>query len=69
MTTTELIELLKANEFGGITGKPREISIDTDMGFMPNPTIIVTSTGDGMLGAEITLTIFEEKVEGENIDK
>ena len=58
MTTTELIELLKKYEVGGITKRPREISITiNDKLFMGNPTISVNGTGDGIAGAEIDLDI------------
>ena len=58
MTTTELIELLKKYEFGGISKRPREISITINGKlFMGNPTISVNGTGDGIAGAEINLDI------------
>ncbi len=57
MTTTELIELLQKNEFGGITHKPREISLTVNGRYMPNPDITLSSTGDGIVGAEISLDI------------
>ena len=49
MTTTELIDLLKKHEFGGATGKPREISFDFRGIFIPTPSIVVDSTGDGLI--------------------
>lgn len=49
MTTTELIALLKANEHGGATGRPREISFYiNDTQFIPEPKISIGSTGDGL---------------------
>lgn len=57
MTTTELIELLKKNEIGGITHKPREISLTVNGRFMPCPKITLLSTGDGIAGAEISLDV------------
>lgn len=46
MTTTELIELLKSLEFGGATGRPREISFW--IGDKKYRTLELTSTGDGL---------------------
>ena len=58
MTTTELIELLKKYEFGGISNRPRKISITiNDKLFIGEPTISVNGTGDGIAGAEIDLGI------------
>lgn len=57
MTTTELIELLIKNEKGGITHKSREISLTINGKYMPNPQITLSSTGDGICGAEIDLDI------------
>ena len=56
MTTTELIELLKKHEFGGATGRPREISFLYKNSFLAEPDIVVESTGDGMF-SEITLEL------------
>lgn len=57
MTTTELIRILKDYEFGGITGKSREVSfsINDDELYMDEPEITVVGTGDGIGGAEICL--------------
>lgn len=68
MTTTELIALLQSKEFGGATGRPRDINIyirngdgsetwvmDSDSHF------IVTGAGDGMLGTNIDLTIINSR--------
>ena len=58
MTTTELIELLKKYEIGGISKRPREISITINGKlFIGNPTISVSGTGDGICGSEIDLDI------------
>ncbi len=57
MTTTELIKILKDNECGGISHKPREISLTINGKYMPNPQITLSSTGDGVCGAEIALDI------------
>ena len=58
MTTTELIELLKKYEIGGISKRPREISITINGKlFMGEPTISVNGTGDGIAGPEIDLDI------------
>ena len=54
MTTTDLIELLKKNEFGGATGRPREISFEYKNQFLAWPEVVVNSTGDGLI-TEITL--------------
>lgn len=56
MTTTELIELLKKYEFGGATGRPREISFKYKNIFLAEPDIVVESTGDGLF-TEITLEL------------
>lgn len=41
MNTTELIDLLKKHEFGGVTGRPREISFYANKLFIPDPKIRV----------------------------
>ena len=57
-TTTELIEMLQQNEYGGISGKPRVISFSLDDGtYIANPEIKICSTGDGIAGPEIDLLI------------
>ncbi|MCP4100536.1 MAG: hypothetical protein GY750_03795 [Lentisphaerae bacterium] len=63
ITTTELIKLLKIVEFGA-SGRPRAISFnfptDNDpKGFIHEPDIKITSTGDGCAGAELTLRIIK----------
>lgn len=57
MTTTELIKLLKKYEFGGVSGRPREISFSINEEFIASPNIVVESTGDGIAGAELDLRI------------
>lgn len=61
MTTTKLIELLKTYEFGGATGRPREISFKYKNSFLAEPDIVVDSTGDGMF-TEITLGLKNGKL-------
>lgn len=65
MTTTELIKILQDNEKGGISHKPRNISLNINGRCMPNPQISLSSTGDGICGPEIDLDIegewFEEQ--------
>lgn len=56
MTTTDLIELLKRNEFGGATGRPREISFKYKNQFLACPDVVINSTGDGLI-TEITLEL------------
>ena len=58
MTTTELINILRNNECGGISKKPREISVTiNEEYYMPNPKIEISGTGDGICGPEIDLSI------------
>ncbi|MBR7149482.1 MAG: hypothetical protein IKD01_00495 [Oscillospiraceae bacterium] len=66
MTTTELIDLLKKHEFGGATGKPREISFDFRGIFIPTPSIVVDSTGDGLV-TEICLGLDTEKLKTNDV--
>ena len=61
MTTTELIKMLSENETGAISNKPRVISIYVNGRFLPNPEIIVSGTGDGIVGPEICLDITGEE--------
>lgn len=57
MTTTELIKILKDNEFGGASGRPREINFYINSKhYILEPEIIVDSTGDGLF-TEITLNL------------
>lgn len=65
MTTTELIKILQDNETGAISLKPREISLTINDRYMPNPQITLSSTGDGICGAEIDLDINGEWLEQE----
>jgi hypothetical protein len=63
MTTTELIELLKKNEKGA-SGRSREISFEiknTRKSYIPEPSIEVCGTGDGICGAEVCLRITANK--------
>lgn len=61
MTTTELIELLKENEIGGISGKPRVINyIYTNGKGCRNPIFTFDGCGDGCLGPELQLKITGE---------
>ena len=58
MTTTELIKILKENEEGAISRKPREIGfMIPTLGLLSNPHIEISCTGDGIAGPEITLEI------------
>ncbi len=58
MTTTELINLLKKYEHGGVTGRPRNVYICADNKiYSMNPVGI--STGDGICGAELFLSLEE----------
>lgn len=53
MIVTELIELLKNYEYGGVTKKPRSINIFIELEnirlFMSDPDIIVAGFGDGLI--------------------
>lgn len=68
MTTTELIKILQDNETGAISLKPREISLFINGIYMPNPQITLSSTGDGICGAEIDLDVCGEWLEQEPCD-
>ena len=59
MTTTELIALLKKNEFGGSTGRPREISFRFRDMMIADPDIEVVGTGDGLI-TDIELELVQE---------
>ena len=48
MTTTELIAFLKKYEFGGATGRPREVYICAD-GKIYDTEIKSFTTGDGLI--------------------
>lgn len=69
MTITELIKLLKDNELGGISGKSRIISVTiNDELFIAEPKITISSTGDGIAGAEICLDFSGEVKADDNND-
>ena len=55
MTTTELIALLKEHEFGGATGRAREVSIQVGENIYETDIASVT-TGDGLI-TELTLEL------------
>ena len=57
ITTTELIKLLQDNELGGISHKPRKISLTVNGRYLSNPQITLSSTGDGICGPEIDLDV------------
>lgn len=61
MTTTELIAFLKKYEFGGATGRPREVRICAD-GKIYDSDIKNFSTGDGLL-TELYIVLGEVKEE------
>lgn len=68
MTTTELIALLQSKEFGGATGRVRDINIyirngdGSETWVMDNDShFIVTGAGDGMLSTDIDLTIINSR--------
>jgi hypothetical protein len=65
ITTTELIKLLQDNELGGISHKPRKISLTVNGRFLPEPQITLSSTGDGIAGPEIALDVDGEWLEPE----
>ena len=71
MTTTELIKLLQSVEKGA-SGKAREISVyfcNKERIFTSSPNFEISSTGDGCLGAELTLNIIcvnGSEIEDEN---
>ena len=56
MTTTELIELLKKNERGGATGRPREVMFEVDDRIIDTDGIEVTGSGDGLI-SELYLSL------------
>ena len=65
MTTTELIEILQKVEKGA-SGRSREISLyiedENEVDFIPSPDIKLNSTGDGCLGAELTLMVTKTNI-------
>ena len=68
ITTTELIKILQDNEMGGITHKPRKISLTVNGRYLPEPQITISSTGDGICGPEIDFDVDGEWVEPESCD-
>ena len=48
MTTTELIELLRNYEFGGATGRPREVMFEVNEVIYHTDGMRVSGTGDGL---------------------
>ena len=68
ITTTELIKLLQDNELGGISHKPRKISLTVNGRYLPEPQITISSTGDGICGPEIDFDVDGEWVEPESCD-
>lgn len=68
MTTTQLIALLKKYEFGGATGRPREIYLDVPgYGFLSDIDFIVSATGDGLtteLYLEVAANYIDKEAEG-----
>lgn len=71
MTTTELIKLLQDNEKGGISHRPRKISLTVNGRYIPEPQITISSTGDGIVGPEIALDVDGEwfEYEADEIDE
>ena len=65
MTTTELIKILQDNEKGGISHKSRQISLTVNGRYLPEPQITLSSTGDGIAGAEIDFDVDGEWLEHE----
>lgn len=59
MTTTELIKLLKSIEYGA-SGRSREISFKIGKRNIFEPNIRISSTGDGICGAEACLEIIKK---------
>lgn len=62
MTTTELIDILRTNEFGGITGRSREISLTVNGLWVPSPDFKVDGTGDGLI-TDISLDVSTHKLD------
>ena len=56
MTTTELIEILRKNEFGGASGRPREVSFCAGDRIISTDGIEVTGSGDGLI-TELDLSL------------
>lgn len=56
MTTTDFIKLLTENEFGGATGRPREVMFEVDDEIFETDGVEVTGSGDGLF-AELFLSL------------
>ena len=56
MTTTELINLLRQNEHGGASGRPREVYFEISDRCINTDGIEVTGGGDGLF-AELYLSL------------
>lgn len=56
MTTTDFIKLLTENEFGGATGRPREVIFEVDDEIFETDGVEVTGSGDGLF-AELFLSL------------
>lgn len=48
MTVTDLIKFLQKYEFGGATGRPREVTFSVNGRFIGEPDVYVNSTDDGL---------------------
>ena len=55
MTTTELIQLLKDNEFSEATGQVRTVHFEVNGECVLNPSLEITEMGCGIGGADMTL--------------
>ena len=56
MTTTDFIKLLTENEYGGATGRPREVMFEVDDEIFETDGVKVTGSGDGLF-AELYLSL------------
>lgn len=67
MTTTELIELLKKYEKGGVTGRPRDIKINLNDGkynlYLEEPDISIAGVGDGICTDLLIQLTLKKKME------
>ena len=61
MTVSELIDFLKKHEFGGATGKPREVSFTFKGMTIPSPRLEVACSGDGLF-SDIDFEIKSDEV-------
>lgn len=48
MTVTDMIKFLQKYEFGGATGRPREVTFSVNGHFIGEPDVYVDSTDDGL---------------------